>query len=512
MRKLSKIIFSINFLYIVLIAAQIAAIIFLCLTLPSVMPLALTFMFIWIFNGITACVLFSRRGAPEVKCAWFVLITALPVAGALIYLFASVKKKPCGVLKVEKNNEKTPKTNQNCDNSSKNSLLYSLAAAAENTCGTALAGYDRAEYFSGGTEFFNAVCREIECAKKCVYVEFFIVGRGKIFNSFMTAVQKARENGAEVKLIIDGVGTAFRISRKELKRLKSSGIRVKIFHRLTPFPRARLNFRDHRKIVTVDGRVAFTGGFNLADEYANITSPYGYWKDTGVAVFGAAAKIFEGMFLSVWGCSCTDGEGNLCKNDGKALKKRKKHRDFTIKLPLNGEFECLPFYDSPPHRTFFEDAFIYAVNNAKKRVYITTPYLCGSAKVLSALEFAAKRNVDVKIIIPHIPDKKYAFGLSKAYAREISLSGTGIFEFTPGFMHAKCVICDDIAFLGSYNLDYRSTHFNFECGAAFGGKICEAALRDFEESLALSKPFKDDKILPHTRFLRFVLRLFAPLM
>ncbi len=296
MRKLSKIIFSINFLYIVLIAAQIAAIIFLCLTLPSVMPLALTFMFIWIFNGITACVLFSRRGAPEVKCAWFVLITALPVAGALIYLFASVKKKPCGVLKVEKNNEKTPKTNQNCDNSSKNSLLYSLAAAAENTCGTALAGYDRAEYFSGGTEFFNAVCREIECAKKCVYVEFFIVGRGKIFNSFMTAVQKARENGAEVKLIIDGVGTAFRISRKELKRLKSSGIGVKIFHRLTPFPRARLNFRDHRKIVTVDGRVAFTGGFNLADQYANITSPYGYWKDTGVAVFGAAAKIFARIY------------------------------------------------------------------------------------------------------------------------------------------------------------------------------------------------------------------------
>ena len=323
-------------------------------------------------------------------------------------------------------------------------------------------------------------------------------------------MQKARENGAAVTLSIDGVGTAFKLGHKDIKRLKASGVEVKIFHRITPLPRARLNFRDHRKIVAVDGTVAFTGGFNLADEYANLISPYGYWKDTGVAVYGAAAKIFEGMFLSVWGGECTGGKSENLREDGK--KGCKKCRDYTVKLPLGGAFECLPFYDSPPHRAFFEDAFVYAVNSAKRRVFVTTPYLCGSAKVVSALEFAAKRGVDVKIIIPHIPDKKYAFGLSKAYAHDFIASGVKIFEFTPGFMHAKCVICDGVAFVGSYNLDYRSTRFNYECGAAFSGEICEAATRDFEESLALSAPFKPDKLLPHTRFYRFILKLFAPLM
>jgi len=492
MRKFSKTVFSLNFLYIVLIAAQVAAIIFLCLTLPSVLPLALVFVFVWVFNGITACVLFSRSGAPEVKCAWFVFITALPVAGALIYLFASVKKKPCGILNVKSKGELP----------TDNNALSNLANAAKVTCGTALAGYERAEYFSDGAEFFKAVCGEIERAKHSVLVEFFIIGRGKIFNSFMTAVQKARENGAEVKLIIDGMGTAFRISRKELKRLKANGVEVKIFHRITPLPRAKLNFRDHRKIITVDGKTAFSGGFNLADEYANISSPYGYWKDTGFAVYGAAAKVFEGMFLSVWGGNCADG----------GRKKRKEVCDYTVTLPAEGSFACLPYYDSPPHRSFFEDAIIYAVNNAKSRVYITTPYFCGSAKIISALVFAARRGVDVKIILPHIPDKKYAFELSKAYAHGVIGSGVKIFEFTPGFMHAKCVICDGVAFLGSYNLDYRSTHFNFECGAAFDGDILKAALRDFNESLTLSHLLKVEKLLPHKRFYRFLLKLFAPLM
>lgn len=501
MRKFSKTIFSVNFLYIVLIAAQVAAIIFLCLTLPSVLPVALAFVFVWLLNAVTACVLFSRNGAPEVKCAWFVFITAVPVAGALIYLFASVKKKNCGEIKVTAPQEGNALTTEN-------EVLSSLANAAEINCGTTLAGFERAEYFAGGTEFFKAVCREIGRAESCVCAEFFIVARGKIFSEFLEAVKKAKSNGAAVKVIVDGLGSAFRVGRKEIKRLKAAGAEVKIFHRITPFPRARLNFRDHRKIVTADGRVAFTGGFNLADEYANLISPYGYWKDTGVAVYGGAAKVFEGMFLSVWGGGCADG----VNDDKQSSKKCKKCEELTVDIPAGGKFFCLPYYDSPPRRGFFEDAVVYAVNCAKERVYITTPYFCGSEKVISALEFAARRGVDVKIILPHIPDKKYAFGLSKAFAHDILKSGVKVFEFTPGFMHAKCVICDGVAFLGSYNLDYRSTRFNFECGAAFEGEICEEALRDFGESLALSTPFKDEKLLPHVRFYRFILRLFAPLM
>lgn len=471
MHNFKKIIFSLNFLYLALIAAQVAAIVFLCFYIPSFLPAVLTILIIWLLGAIAAAILFSRAGSAEVKCAWFVLIAALPVAGALIYLLATVKKKSCGVLSV-----KTDKT------------LTGLSAAANALCGTAETGYERAIYFKSGAEFFNAIIREIESAKKRVYIEFFIIGRGHVYNAFLQALERAIERGAEVKIILDGIGSAFKISKREIKNLKAMGAEVMIFHRLTPLPRARLNFRDHRKIVAVDGKVAFTGGFNLADEYANISSPYGYWKDSGLAVYGAAAKVFEGMFLSVW------------------------QNKFEMPLPEGGKYHCLPFYDSPPHRVFCEEAFVFAISSARKRVHVLTPYFCVGEKTSAALAFAARRGVEVKVILPHVPDKKYAFEISKAHARELRKCGVRFFEYTPGFMHAKVIICDDGVFLGSYNFDYRSTHYNYECGAYFTGDMCEDAERDFDECLSLSAPITEDKVAPHRRLTRFLLKLFAPLI
>jgi len=470
MRNFPKIIFSLNFLYLALIAAQVAAIIFLCLYIPSFLPMAAAFAIIWLLSAVAAVVLFARKGAAEVKCAWFLLIAALPVAGALIYFFATIKKKPCGILTV--NGVQTD----------------GLGCAANSTCGTCEAGYDGAEYFKDGAEYFAAVLREIERAKERVFIEFYIIGRGQFFSALLAALERAKANGAEIKIILDGIGSAFRVNKKEFKRLKAAGAEIKIFHRLTPLPRARLNFRDHRKIVAIDGKAAFTGGINLADEYANIRSPYGYWKDNGVAVYGAAAQIFEGMFLSVWNGS------------------------HEMDAPAGGKFKCLPYYDSPPRRTFCEDAYVYAINNAQTRVHILTPYFCLSGKTEAALSFAAKRGVDVKVIIPHIPDKKYAYEISKSYAAELAKSGVKFYEYTPGFMHAKSLICDGHAFLGSYNFDYRSTHFNFECGVAFDGEIAVEAERDFDECLTLSAPLNSGKIAPPRRFCRFILKLFAPLI
>ena len=471
MRNFPRTVFSLNFLYIALIAAQVAAIIFLCLYIPLSLPLAVTFVVVWLFTAITSAVLFSRKGAAETKCVWFVVIAALPVAGALIYLLSTMKKKPCGILKVN-----AP------------AAAFPLAAAANKLCGTCAAGYERAEYFDNGADFFKAMNAEIEKAEKRVYMEFFIICRGRVFNDTLAAVKKAIANGAEVKIILDGIGSAFKAGRRDLKRFKEIGAEIKIFHKLTPLPRARLNFRDHRKIVAIDGKVAFTGGVNLADEYANIPSPYGYWKDTGLAVYGGAAKIFEGMFLSVW-------QGS-----------------YEMDAPAVGEKLCLPFYDSPPHRTFCEDAYISAISSARERVHIFTPYFCVSEKTAAALSFCARRGVDVKIIIPHIPDKKYAFAISKAYARALSSDGVKVYEFTPGFMHAKTVICDDKVFLGSYNFDFRSTHYNYECGVMFDGEMTETVERDFLKCLALSAPFAEGKLRPHRRFTRFILKFFAPLI
>ncbi len=478
MRNFNKFIFSLNFFYIFLIAAQVAAIIFLCLYIPSRLPAVAILAIFWLATTVTCGILYMRKGTPEVKCAWFVLISALPLAGPLIYLVSSVKKRQCGILSVNADNL----SGENADD------LSGLSAAANALCGTVAAGYDEAEYFSDGSQVLDKIFSEIELACERVYIEFFIIGRGLVFNRLIAALESARTNGAEVKIILDGVGSAFRIGKKEFKRLRALGAEIKIFHRLTPLPRPRINFRDHRKIVTVDGKTAFCGGFNLADEYANINPPYGYWKDTGIVLRGEAAKIFEGMFLSVWNGS------------------------HDMPAPASGKKNCLPFYDSPPHRKFCEDAYAQAINEAKTRVHILTPYFCPGEKTGAALSFAKRRGVDVKIIVPHIPDKKYAFEVTKTYAAELKKCGVKFYEYTPGFMHAKTLICDERVFLGSYNFDFRSMNHNFECGVLFGKDVCIDAERDFEECLALSAPLTDNELTPFKRFYRFVLKFFTPLV
>lgn len=472
MRNFPKFIFSLNFLYILLIAAETAAIIFLCLYLPAFMPVAAVFVVIWVISLIAVIAVAGRDGSPEINCALALMVIALPVAGALVYAFSVHGKKEWGTLTV---------TNAEPQGG--------LESAAYDCCGVSGAGYDRAEYFTCGEEYFTRFFKEVEKAKKSVYLEFFIFCRGKIFSRLLTALKAAKDNGAEIKIIIDGIGSAFKVGRRDLKRLKAVGAEVKVFHRLTPLVHTRLNYRDHRKIAVFDGRAAFTGGINVADEYANLDSPFGYWKDTGVAVYGGAAKILEGMFLSVWNGS------------------------HTMESAEEGKYRCLPFYDSPPCRAgFCENAYATAISSAKRRIHIFTPYFCASDKLAAALEFAAMRGVDVRIIIPHIPDKKYAFELSKTSALPLIAKGVKFYEYTPGFMHAKSMVCDDALFIGSYNFDFRSMRLNYECGIVFHGEMCDRAERDFWESLRLSAPLAYEKASRTRRAYRFILKLFAPLM
>ena len=472
MRNFPKFIFSLNFLYILLIAAETVAIIFLCLYLPAFMSVAAAFLIIWIIEFIAVICVVSRGGSPEVNCALTLLVVALPIAGAVIYAVTSLGKKECGTLTIE------------------DAETYDgLESAAYDCCGVGGANYDDAIYFKSGEEYLNKLFREIEKAEKKVYLEYFIVCRGKIFTRIVSALRFAVEHGAEIRIIIDGIGSAFKAGRREIKKLKSLGAQVKIFNKLTPLVHSKLNYRDHRKIAVIDRKVAFTGGINIADEYANIDSPFGYWKDTGVAVYGAAAEVFEGMFLSVWNGS------------------------HTMKETGEGKHRCLPFYDSPPTRAgFCENAYVAAISSAKRKIHIFTPYFCPGAEIASALEFAALRGVDVRIIIPHIPDKKYAFELSKASALPLMAKGVKFYEYTPGFMHAKSMVCDDTVFIGSYNFDFRSMRLNYECGIMFRGKICNETERDFWECVRLSAPLCEVKLSAARRFKRFVLKLFAPLM
>lgn len=468
MRNFTKRIFSLNFLYIILIAAETVAIIFLCLYVPALLPVAAAVTAEWFITLIGVISAACRDGSPEINCSAALFITAIPIAGALIYFISRISRKKCGALKVTRDNP---------------------CAGDFPAYGVCSAGYERAVYFKNGEEFFPVLFNEIAHARIKVYLEYFIVRRGEIFSALLEALRSARKNGAEIRITVDGIGCVFKAGRRDFKKLKALGAEVKIFHRLIPLAYPRLNNRDHRKIAVIDGKASFIGGFNIADEYANIASPLGYWKDTGVAVYGGAARVFEGMFLSVW-------------NGG-----------FEMKAQDEGAYECLPFCDSPPESAgFCENAYAAAIFAAKRRVHIFTPYFCACDKLSSALEFAAARGAEVKVIIPHIPDKKYAFELSKAAARPLIEKGVEFYEYTPGFMHAKSLVCDDCVFIGSYNFDYRSMRLNYECGIMFKGEICECVERDFDECLSLSSPLHEGKISLPRRLYRFILKLFAPMM
>lgn len=456
MRGFFRFLFSRLFVCLLLIAAYLAAIVVICIYIPTFLSLGAAAAGLYILSAAVAVVLINRDMPPEFKCAWLCFIAAVPVVGAVTFVVCQYKIKPC---------ERT--------------LSFERCALPPRI------GYDDFIYYDSGAPYFEALFSAIGGAKEYIYLEYYIVAEGKIFSRLYGVLADALRRGVQVRLICDGLGSALRLPRKKLKALCRAGLQLRVFHKLFPLPLARLNFRDHRKIAVVDGHTAFSGGLNIADEYAGITSPHGHWKDTGFCVTGDAAQFFADLFLSVWsGCR-------------------------TVPRPKTDGQRCLlPVYDSPPARAgLCEDAVVHAFARAEARIWIFTPYLCPDERIKRALVYAAKRGADVKIIIPHVPDKKLTFTLSRAYARELAEGGVNVYEYTPGFMHAKCVLCDGQCFLGSYNLDYRSMQINYECGVVLDGQAAEQVAADFSACLALSAPAEN----PRKKWLVALLKLFAPL-
>jgi cardiolipin synthase len=294
---------------------------------------------------------------------------------------------------------------------------------------------------------------------------------------------------------MDGFGCA-KLKGRTVKRLKNCG-QVVVFHKLCPLSPKNINCRDHRKIAVVDGVVAFTGGINIADEYANLSSPHGYWKDCGVAFYGQAAAAFADEFLYA-----------LNKNGVTKLDGSTNNLSLAIKAG-----QLLPIFDSPlSGGGLFEDVLSTLINRAQRGICICTPYLCVGDKLKSALIFAARRGVDVKIIIPATPDKKLTYMLTKNFASTLVAGGVEVYAYTPGFMHAKYFILDDCALVGSYNLDFRSMHLNCECAAMFANEALVSKVKgDFNECLRLSSTFVPQKTNLATRVFNCILQLFAPL-
>ena len=333
--------------------------------------------------------------------------------------------------------------------------------------------YDNAsvKYFPLGEDKFEEMIYQLERAKDFIFLEYFIVERGYMWNTVLEILTRKAREGVEVRFMYDGTNTLSLLPKNYPEQMEKRGIKCKVFAPMTPFLSTHQNNRDHRKILVIDGHTAFTGGVNLADEYINKRERFGHWKDSAVMLKGEAVSSFTLMFLQMWNIS----------------EKNPEWKKWLA--PVHSE-QCsgfvMPYADCPlDDEKVGENVYIDILNRATSYVHIMTPYLILDSKLENAIKYAAQRGIDVKIILPGIPDKKTAFALAKTHYKGLTNAGVKIYEYTPGFVHSKVFVCDDEkAVVGTINLDYRSLYHHFECAAYMYRTGCITDIEeDFNETL-----------------------------
>lgn len=454
----------------------------------------------------------NKDEMPEFKLAWVIPICAAPVFGALLYLFivgnwgnAGLKKK------LDRRITETKDYLHTCDQTKRKleiagRHMANVSRYIEDIGGYPAYGNSAAKYFARGEEKYEDLLLELETAKEFIFLEYFIVERGKMWNSILEVLKRKVKEGVEVRFMYDGMCSLLLLPYSYPKQLNGMGIKTKMFSPIIPLLSTTQNNRDHRKILVIDGRIAYTGGVNLADEYINEVEKYGHWKDVAVKIEGSAVKSFTLMFLQMWNVSETGSE-----DYSKYIKSGHMGR------PDSSGF-VIPYGDGPTTpENIGETVYMDMINQAVHYVHIMTPYFIVDNAMLDVLQFAARRGVDVKVIIPHIPDKRAVFAMSRTYYPDLLSAGVKVYEYTPGFVHAKVFVSDDEkAVVGTINLDYRSLYHHFECGVyLFRNEAVTDVENDFNQTLAscIQADMEYYKKIPVcTRLLGRVLRLFGPLM
>mgnify|MGYP002595147143 CR=1 FL=1 len=361
-------------------------------------------------------------------------------------------------------------------------------------------------YFNGGEAKFAELLRQLETAEHYIFLEYFIIDEGLMWGRILEVLARKAAGGVDVRVMYDGTCEFSTLPRDYPKRLEALGIRCKVFAPVTPFVSTHYNYRDHRKILVIDGNIAFNGGTNLADEYINEKVRFGHWKDTAIMLEGAAVWSYTMMFLQLW---------NM--NNPNKKEAYNQYRPTYLPKQTNGGF-IQPYGDSPVQDDV-KGVMVYLdlISNAKRYVYIETPYLIPDHDLLTALKLAAEKGVDVRIITPHIPDKWYVYQLAWNAYQELLESGVKIFEYTPGFIHAKSFVVDDeLAVLGTINLDYRSLYLHFECATLiYHCNVIQTMLADFLKTQRKSQPITLEDCKNRKWYQKcnsYVLGLLAPLL
>ncbi len=361
-------------------------------------------------------------------------------------------------------------------------------------------------YYPVGEDMFASMLEDLKKAEHYIFLEYFIIQEGLMWDWILEILEQKVKEGVDVRLIYDDVGCVSLLPFHYAGMMEEKGIKCLAFNRFIPVVSLVMNNRDHRKIMVIDGHTAYNGGINLADEYINKKLRFGHWKDTGVRIHGDAVFNFTLMFLEVWNAF------KVPDLDYSIFRPRRWHEE-----PFEGDGYVAPYADTPlDNEALGENVYINILNQAKDYVYIATPYLLISDEMENALCLAAKRGVDVRILMPGIPDKPTVFFMAKSYYPPLLKAGVQIYEYTPGFVHAKSYVCDDrIATVGTINMDFRSLYLHFECGTFLYG--CKAVL-DVKKDMEECFPQCHQVSLGDCRqglignLLTSVLRVLAPLM
>ncbi len=470
----------------------------------------------WIFRGIFSILsvvfiiaILNQYDRTTAKLPWVFLILLFPFVGIILYLsFGNGAPKKGMNAKVERAQEmregllvSSPEAEKIIEESDRTA---SVSKYLSSVAGYPVYADGTVEYYPTGEKTFEAIKTALRSAEKFILIEYFILSGGALWSELRKILLEKAEQGVQVRILYDDFGSMFALPPKYARYIESlhKNIKCHAFNKAIPVFAVRLNNRDHRKILVVDGKTAFTGGVNIADEYVNKKTRFGYWKDSGVKITGSAVNSFTAMFFDLWNAFRKD------KEDVKNYLIAEKG------APMSAIIQ--PYDDSPlDKKSVGETVYTDLIFSAQRYVWIFTPYLILDDYMRAALCQAALRGVDVRIVTPGIPDKKMIYRLTRANYGILMKAGVKIYEYTPGFLHSKSMVVDDkIAVVGTINLDYRSLYHHFENAVLFSEETAVLALKkDCEETFGVSRPCSEQnpKRAAVGRFFDSILRLFETL-
>ncbi len=448
----------------------------------------------------------NRDDSPEFKLAWCISILIFPIFGGLLYLIIKLQSSN-EKIKINRVSKQLLPALKQSEDTMEAFFAEDAGAARQAAYVSSYAGYpvytnSSAIYLHIGEEFFKRLLEELEKAEKFIFMEYFIIAKGRMWEVILDLLEQKVKEGVDVRVMYDSMGSLLLLPNEYYKQLNEKGIKCIEFNKFRPVMSAIQNNRDHRKICVIDGKVAFTGGINLGDEYINEHDRCGHWKDNGVMIKGEAVLSFTNMFLEMW-------------NSFSFSVDNRDYLDYSYNVESDGYI--MPYADVPgDDERVCESVYLNLISRANTYLYITTPYFIVGEEFITALELAAKGGVDVRIITPHIWDKRFVHITTRSYYKRLIKAGVRVYEYTPGFIHAKTFLCDGkIATVGTANLDYRSLYLHYECGAwLYNCKCIENIKNDILATMEKSHEITYEECRNQpigTRIAQSLMRPFTPL-